>query len=134
LSTKNPTWPDPGSTPGRRSGKPAMARSSFFCYYCEVVRLYLRMTRVSHCPIQVTKHICINRPWTTSCVHSVSQNKLTVNRSVDVYITLSTQYYDKVLNVDKAEVISPGMVAFLSLFLQTTQFYSSQSTLWEPQI
>jgi hypothetical protein len=26
LSTTNPTWPDPGSNPGRRGGKPATNR------------------------------------------------------------------------------------------------------------
>jgi hypothetical protein len=29
LSTKNPTWPDPGSNPGRRGGKPATNRLSY---------------------------------------------------------------------------------------------------------
>jgi hypothetical protein len=29
LSTTNPTWPDPGSNPGRRGGKPATNR---LCY------------------------------------------------------------------------------------------------------
>jgi hypothetical protein len=29
LSTTNPTWPDPGSNPGRRSGKPATNRLSY---------------------------------------------------------------------------------------------------------
>jgi hypothetical protein len=29
LSTKNPTWPDPGSNPGRRRGKPATNRLSY---------------------------------------------------------------------------------------------------------
>jgi hypothetical protein len=29
LSTTNPTWPEPGSTPGRRGGKPALNRLSY---------------------------------------------------------------------------------------------------------
>jgi hypothetical protein len=29
LSTTNPTWPDPGSNPGRRGGKPAINRLSY---------------------------------------------------------------------------------------------------------
>jgi hypothetical protein len=29
LSTTNPTWPDPGSNPGRRGGKPATNRLSY---------------------------------------------------------------------------------------------------------
>jgi hypothetical protein len=29
LSTTNPTWPDPGSNPGRRDGKPATNRLSY---------------------------------------------------------------------------------------------------------
>jgi hypothetical protein len=29
LSTTNPTWPDPGSIPGRRGGKPATNRLSY---------------------------------------------------------------------------------------------------------
>jgi hypothetical protein len=29
LSTANPTWPDPGSNPGRRGGKPATTRRSY---------------------------------------------------------------------------------------------------------
>jgi hypothetical protein len=29
LSTRNPTWPDPGSNPGRRGGKPANNRLSY---------------------------------------------------------------------------------------------------------
>jgi hypothetical protein len=29
LSTTNPTWPDPGSNPGRRDGKPATTRLSY---------------------------------------------------------------------------------------------------------
>jgi hypothetical protein len=29
LSTTNPTWPDPGSNLGRRSGKPATNRLSY---------------------------------------------------------------------------------------------------------
>jgi hypothetical protein len=29
LSTINPTWPDPGSNPGRRGGKPATNRLSY---------------------------------------------------------------------------------------------------------
>jgi hypothetical protein len=29
LSTTNPTWPDPGATPGRRGGKPATNRLSY---------------------------------------------------------------------------------------------------------
>jgi hypothetical protein len=29
LSTTNPTWPDPGSNPGHRSGKPATNRLSY---------------------------------------------------------------------------------------------------------
>jgi hypothetical protein len=27
--SQNPTWPDPGSTPGRRGGKPATNRMSY---------------------------------------------------------------------------------------------------------
>jgi hypothetical protein len=29
LSTTNPIWPDPGSNPGRRAGKPATNRLSY---------------------------------------------------------------------------------------------------------
>jgi hypothetical protein len=29
LSTTNPTWPEPGSNPGRRGGKPANNRLSY---------------------------------------------------------------------------------------------------------
>jgi hypothetical protein len=29
LSTKNTTWPDPGSNPGRRGGKPTTNRLSY---------------------------------------------------------------------------------------------------------
>jgi hypothetical protein len=29
LSTTNPVWPDPGSNPGRRGGKPATNRLSY---------------------------------------------------------------------------------------------------------
>jgi hypothetical protein len=29
LSITNPTWPDPGSNPGRRGGKPATNRLSY---------------------------------------------------------------------------------------------------------
>jgi hypothetical protein len=29
LSTTNPTWPDPGSNPGRRGGKPATNHLSY---------------------------------------------------------------------------------------------------------
>jgi hypothetical protein len=29
LSTTNPTWPDQGSNPGRRGGKPATNRMSY---------------------------------------------------------------------------------------------------------
>jgi hypothetical protein len=29
LSTKNPTWPDPGSNPGRRDRKPATNRLNY---------------------------------------------------------------------------------------------------------
>jgi hypothetical protein len=29
LSTTNPTWPDPGSKPGRHGGKPATNRLSY---------------------------------------------------------------------------------------------------------
>jgi hypothetical protein len=29
LSTTNPTWPEPGSNPGRRRGKPATNRLSY---------------------------------------------------------------------------------------------------------
>jgi hypothetical protein len=36
-STTNPTWPDPGSNPGRRSGKPAANRLS----YSAALRKYL---------------------------------------------------------------------------------------------
>jgi hypothetical protein len=32
LSTTNPTWPDPGSNPGRRGGKPATNRLSYGTY------------------------------------------------------------------------------------------------------
>jgi hypothetical protein len=33
LSTTNPTWPDPGSNPGRRGGKPATNRLSYGAAY-----------------------------------------------------------------------------------------------------
>jgi hypothetical protein len=33
LSTKNPTWPDPGANPGRRGGKPATNRLSYGAAY-----------------------------------------------------------------------------------------------------
>jgi hypothetical protein len=34
LSTTNPTWPDPGSNPGRRGGKPATNRLSYGAALC----------------------------------------------------------------------------------------------------
>jgi hypothetical protein len=36
LSTTNPTWPDPGSNPGRRGGKPATNRLSYGAAYTAV--------------------------------------------------------------------------------------------------
>jgi hypothetical protein len=33
LSTPNPTWPDPGSNPGRRGGNPATNRLSYGAAY-----------------------------------------------------------------------------------------------------
>jgi hypothetical protein len=33
LSTTNPTWPDPGSNPGRRSGKPVTNRLNYGAAY-----------------------------------------------------------------------------------------------------
>jgi hypothetical protein len=34
LSTTNPTWPDLGSIPGRRGGKPATNRLSYGTAFC----------------------------------------------------------------------------------------------------
>jgi hypothetical protein len=42
LSTTNPTWPDPGSNPGRRGGKPATNRLSY--------GVALRIFFESYCP------------------------------------------------------------------------------------
>jgi hypothetical protein len=49
LSTTNPTWPDPGSNPGRRCGKPANNRLSYGMAYtgvknvCQVLQLLTRV-------------------------------------------------------------------------------------------
>jgi hypothetical protein len=40
-STTNPTWPDPGSNPGRRGGKPATNRLSYGAALKDVLRNYL---------------------------------------------------------------------------------------------
>jgi hypothetical protein len=49
LSTTNPTWPDPGSNPGRRGGKPATNRLSY-----GVLALHnynqLWQLRINECP------------------------------------------------------------------------------------
>jgi hypothetical protein len=38
LSTTNPTWPDPGSNPGRRSGKTVTNRLSYGAAIWKVLR------------------------------------------------------------------------------------------------
>jgi hypothetical protein len=37
LSTTNPTWPDPGSNPGHRGGKPATNRLSYVAAHARIV-------------------------------------------------------------------------------------------------
>jgi hypothetical protein len=56
LSTTNPTWPDPGSNPGRRGGKPATNRLSYSAAYmtgllAETVPLILLGSSLSHTPL-----------------------------------------------------------------------------------
>jgi hypothetical protein len=41
LSTTNPTWPDTGSNPGRRDGKPATKRSSYGAASTYFLLIYL---------------------------------------------------------------------------------------------
>jgi hypothetical protein len=63
LSTTNPTWPDPGSNPGRRGGKPATNRLSYgaapkthptrksnilIALFSNVLKLYSSLTFLTH--------------------------------------------------------------------------------------
>jgi hypothetical protein len=48
LSTKNPTWPDPGSNPGRRCRKPATNRLSYGTALKERERGMKRLEDVEH--------------------------------------------------------------------------------------
>jgi hypothetical protein len=41
LSTTNPTWPDPGSNPGRRSGKPVTNRLSYGAAFEDVLMFHI---------------------------------------------------------------------------------------------
>jgi hypothetical protein len=41
LSTTNPIWPDPGSNPGRRGGKPATNRLSYGAAFPGRYELYV---------------------------------------------------------------------------------------------
>jgi hypothetical protein len=45
LSTTNPTWPDPGSNPGRRGAKPATNRLSYDAAYFHCVYWPTKLTR-----------------------------------------------------------------------------------------
>jgi hypothetical protein len=40
LSITNPTWPDPGSNPSRRGGKPATNRLNYGTAWCDYLEQY----------------------------------------------------------------------------------------------
>jgi hypothetical protein len=49
LSTTNPTWPDPGSNPGRRGGKLATNRLSYGAAYIVIsIVLHNHMDDMDH--------------------------------------------------------------------------------------
>jgi hypothetical protein len=63
LSTTNPTWPDPGSNPGRRGGKPATNRLSHGAAKSEHLPLEPNCSvRLCRQPPLSISHICIYFP------------------------------------------------------------------------
>jgi hypothetical protein len=50
LSTTNPTWPDPGSNPGRRGGKPATNRLSYGAPEHYVNDIFVSWNRIIQMP------------------------------------------------------------------------------------
>jgi hypothetical protein len=68
FSTTNPTWPDPGSNPGRRVGKPATNRLSYGTANYEVTQYIRRPSRHS----KQTIHTCVSRRLLTlQCIRPV---------------------------------------------------------------
>jgi hypothetical protein len=56
LSTINPTWPDPGSNPCRRGGKPATNRLSYGTAWCwSFLRPYSSLRSASHMQVSSAK-------------------------------------------------------------------------------
>jgi hypothetical protein len=67
LPTTNPTWPDPGSNPGRRGGKPATNRLSYCTAY---PYLNKRLKAIAHSPyseriFEMKRYLNLNKlMWT----------------------------------------------------------------------
>jgi hypothetical protein len=64
LSSTNPTWPDPGSNPGRRGGKPATNRFS----YGAALKLYLAVLKCELF-IKVIFELRVNSDPCESCIN-----------------------------------------------------------------
>jgi hypothetical protein len=82
LSTRNRTWPDPGSNPGRRGGKPANNRFSYgaaitlLCLWLQ----WLRLARVKESDLWLV----LMEVFTGSSTHWLKDGSTTVYLQIQV--------------------------------------------------